>query len=71
MAQILLRPGVHSHAKRLFIYLMKYKDFDSVQIASAFSLLVFASQAFSLLPAHGEIASDECQLCCSGAYWIH
>ncbi|WGE85144.1 MFS transporter [Actinobacillus equuli] len=31
-----------------FIYLMKYKAFDSVQIASAFSLLVFASQAFSL-----------------------
>jgi len=31
-----------------FIYLTKYKGFDTTQIASAFSLLVFASQAFSL-----------------------
>ncbi|SUT94887.1 MFS transporter [Actinobacillus lignieresii] len=31
-----------------FIYLMKHKGFDTAQIASAFSLLVFASQAFSL-----------------------
>ncbi|VEH66410.1 Major Facilitator Superfamily [Rodentibacter pneumotropicus] len=35
-----------------FIYLQGNKGFDTVQIASAFSLLVFASQAFSLFAGY-------------------
>lgn len=44
-----------------FIYLTKYKGFDTTQITSAFSLLVFTSPAFSLFAARGAIASDVCR----------
>lgn len=49
MAQILFRLCLHGDAKRFFLYLQHHKGFDTQQIASAFSLLVFSSQAFSLL----------------------
>ncbi|NBB66413.1 MFS transporter [Mannheimia haemolytica] len=48
MAEILFRSCLCAMQSVFFIYLQFYKGFETSQIATAFSLLVFTSQAFSL-----------------------